>query len=320
MKRVLVTGGAGFLGSHLCGALLDRGHDVLCLDNFYTGRKENIVPFLGNAKFELVRHDVVEPILLEVDRIYHLACPASPVHYQFNPVKTIKTNVIGTLNMLGLAKRVKARILLSSTSEVYGDPEVHPQPEEYWGHVNPIGPRSCYDEGKRVAESLMVSYHEQNDVDIRIARIFNTFGPNMHWNDGRVVSNFIWAALSGKPITVFGDGSQTRSFCYVSDMIRGLISLMEHPTYPGPVNIGNPAEKTILDIARIIQGMTGGETEIVFDALPSDDPARRKPDISRAKRLFGWEPTVGLEEGLDATIDYFRELKKGFDRDGIPED
>jgi len=318
-KRILVTGGAGFLGSHLCGALLDRGHDVLCLDNFYTGRKENIVPFLGDPKFELVRHDVVEPILLEVDQIYHLACPASPVHYQFNPVKTIKTNVIGTLNMLGLAKRVKARILLSSTSEVYGDPEVHPQPEEYWGHVNPIGPRSCYDEGKRVAESLMVSYHEQNDVDIRIARIFNTFGPNMHWNDGRVVSNFIWAALSGRSITVFGDGSQTRSFCYVSDMIRGLISLMEHPTYPGPVNIGNPAEKTILDIARIIQEMTGGEAAIVFEALPSDDPARRKPDITRAKQLFGWEPTVGLEEGLDNTIDYFRGLREQFDRDGTPE-
>ena len=319
MKRILVTGGAGFLGSHLCGTLLDQGHDVLCLDNFFTGRKENIVPFLGNPKFELVRHDVVEPILLEVDQIYHLACPASPVHYQFNPVKTIKTNVIGTLNMLGLAKRVGARILLSSTSEVYGDPEVHPQPEEYWGHVNPIGPRSCYDEGKRVAESLMVSYHEQNGVDIRIARIFNTFGPNMHWNDGRVVSNFIWAALAGRSMTVFGDGSQTRSFCYVSDMIRGMVLLMDYPAYPGPVNIGNPAEKTILDIARIIQEMTGGESTIVFDALPSDDPARRKPDISRATRMLGWEPAVSLEEGLDRTIDYFRELKERFDREGMPE-
>jgi len=319
MKRILVTGGAGFLGSHLCGTLLDQGHDVLCLDNFFTGRKENIVSFLGDAKFELIRHDVVEPILLEVDQIYHLACPASPVHYQFNPVKTIKTNVIGTLNMLGLAKRVGARILLSSTSEVYGDPEVHPQPEEYWGHVNPIGSRSCYDEGKRVAESLMVSYHEQNTVDIRIARIFNTFGPNMHWNDGRVVSNFIWAALSGRSITVFGDGSQTRSFCYVSDMIRGLVSLMDHPMYPGPVNIGNPSEQTILDIARIIQEMIGGESAIVFGAMPSDDPARRKPDISRATRLLGWEPTVSLKEGLDRTIDYFRELKKSFDRDGMPE-
>ncbi|MBN1883665.1 MAG: SDR family oxidoreductase [Deltaproteobacteria bacterium] len=319
MKRVLVTGGAGFLGSHLCGALLDQGHDVLCLDNFFTGRKENIVSFMGDARFEMIRHDVVEPILLEVDQIYHLACPASPIHYQFNPVKTIKTNVIGTLNMLGLAKRVGARILLSSTSEVYGDPEVHPQPEEYWGHVNPIGPRSCYDEGKRVAESLMVSYHEQNNVDIRIARIFNTFGPNMHWNDGRVVSNFIWAALSDRSITVFGDGSQTRSFCYVSDMIRGLVSLMDHPTYPGPVNIGNPTEHTILDIAQIIQEMTGGKSSIVFDALPSDDPTRRKPDISRAMQLFGWEPMVSFEEGLEVTIDYFRELKKGFDRDGLPE-
>ena len=320
MKRILVTGGAGFLGSHLCGALLDQGHDVLCLDNFYTGRKENIIPFLREPKFELVRHDVVEPILLEVDQIYHLACPASPVHYQCNPVKTIKTNVIGTLNMLGLAKRVGARILLSSTSEVYGDPEVHPQPEEYWGHVNPIGPRSCYDEGKRVAESLMVSYHEQNNVEIRIARIFNTFGPNMHWNDGRVVSNFIWAALSHRSITVFGDGSQTRSFCYVSDMIRGLVSLMDHSTYSGPVNLGNPTEKTILDIARIIQEMTGGESAIVFDALPSDDPVRRKPDISRATKLLGWEPTVSLEEGLEKTIGYFRELKKHFDRNGMSEE
>jgi len=309
MKRILVTGGAGFLGSHLCGALLDQGHDVLCLDNFYTGRKENIIPFLGEPKFELVRHDVVEPILLEVDQIYHLACPASPVHYQCNPVKTIKTNVIGTLNMLGLAKRVGARILLSSTSEVYGDPEVHPQPEEYWGHVNPIGPRSCYDEGKRVAESLMVSYHEQNNVEIRIARIFNTFGPNMHWNDGRVVSNFIWAALSHRSITVFGDGSQTRSFCYISDLVNGILKLMRSRVNT-PVNLGNPNEMSIKELAGYIIEISASKSRIVTKPLPTDDPKVRKPDIHMAEKVLGWRPKVSLEEGLLRTVEWFRGSKR----------
>ena len=309
MKRILVTGGAGFLGSHLCGALLDQGHDVLCLDNFYTGRKENIIPFLGEPKFELVRHDVVEPILLEVDQIYHLACPASPVHYQCNPVKTIKTNVIGTLNMLGLAKRVGARILLSSTSEVYGDPEMHPQPEEYWGHVNPIGPRSCYDEGKRVAESLMVSYHEQNNVEIRIARIFNTFGPNMHWNDGRVVSNFIWAALSHRSITVFGDGSQTRSFCYISDLVNGILKLMRSRVNT-PVNLGNPNEMSIKELAGYIIEISASKSRIVTKPLPTDDPKVRKPDIHMAEKVLGWRPKVSLEEGLLRTVEWFRGSKR----------
>jgi len=309
-KRVLVTGGAGFIGSHLTERLLENGVEVICLDNFFTGQKENIRKFMGLPEFELVRHDIVEPLLLEVDEIYHLACPASPIYYQHNPVKTIKTNVIGTLNMLGLAKRVNAKILLTSTSEVYGDPEVHPQVEEYWGHVNPIGQRSCYDEGKRVAESLMVSYHQQNKVNIRIARIFNTYGPNMSVNDGRVVSNFIWAALWEKPLVVFGDGNQTRSFCYVSDMVEGLINLMESTSYIGPINLGNPLEMKIIEIAEKIKEMTGTASEIIFKPLPEDDPTRRCPDISKAKRELKWEPTISFEEGIKKTIEYFRGLKE----------
>jgi len=309
-KRVLVTGGAGFIGSHLTERLLENGVEVICLDNFFTGQKENIRKFMGLPEFELVRHDIVEPLLLEVDEIYHLACPASPIYYQHNPVKTIKTNVIGTLNMLGLAKRVNAKILLTSTSEVYGDPEVHPQVEEYWGHVNPIGQRSCYDEGKRVAESLMVSYHQQNKVNIRIARIFNTYGPNMSVNDGRVVSNFIWAALWEKPLVVFGDGNQTRSFCYVSDMVEGLINLMESTSYIGPINLGNPLEMKIIEIAEKIKEMAGTASEIIFKPLPEDDPTRRCPDISKAKRELKWEPTISFEEGIKKTIEYFRGLKE----------
>jgi UDP-glucuronate decarboxylase len=309
-KRVLVTGGAGFIGSHLTEKLIERGEEVICLDNFFTGQKENIRKFMGLPEFELIRHDIVEPLLLEVDEIYHLACPASPIYYQHNPVKTIKTNVIGTLNMLGLAKRVNAKILLTSTSEVYGDPEVHPQVEEYWGHVNPIGQRSCYDEGKRVAESLMVSYHQQNKVNIRIARIFNTYGPNMSVNDGRVVSNFIWAALWEKPLIVFGDGSQTRSFCYVSDMIEGLISLMDSTSYIGPINLGNPHEMKIIEIADKIKEMTNTASDIAFKPLPEDDPTRRCPDISKAKRELKWEPIIPFEEGIKKTIEYFRGLKE----------
>jgi UDP-glucuronate decarboxylase len=303
--RVLVTGGAGFIGSHLCERLLNDGHDVLCLDNFFTGSKNNILPLMDNHRFELIRHDITEPILLEVDRIYHLACPASPVHYQYNPVKTIKTSVMGTINMLGLAKRVKARILLSSTSEVYGDPTVHPQPETYWGNVNPIGIRSCYDEGKRVAETLMMDYHRQNGVDIRIARIFNTFGPRMAENDGRVVSNFIVQALKGEDITVYGDGSQTRSFCYVSDLIEGLVRFMSIDDFIGPVNIGNPVETTILEFARRIVELTGSRSKIVFKPLPSDDPKQRQPDIALARMKLGWEPVIPLETGLSKTVDYF---------------
>lgn len=309
-KRVLVTGGAGFIGSHLIEKLIEKDEEVICLDNFFTGQKENIRKFMGLPEFELVRHDIVEPLLLEVDEIYHLACPASPIYYQHNPVKTIKTNVIGTLNMLGLAKRVNAKILLTSTSEVYGDPEVHPQVEKYWGHVNPIGQRSCYDEGKRVAESLMVSYHQQNKVNIRIARIFNTYGPNMSVNDGRVVSNFIWAALWEKPLVVFGDGSQTRSFCYVSDMVEGLINLMESTAYTGPINLGNPHEMKIIEIADMIKEMTGTASDIVFKPLPEDDPTRRCPDISKAKRELKWKPTIPFEEGIKRTIEYFRGLKE----------
>ncbi len=310
-KCILVTGGAGFIGSHLIERLLESGGDIICLDNFFTGEKANIGKFLGLPEFELIRHDIVEPILLEVDEIYHLACPASPIYYQHNPVKTIKTNVIGTLNMLGLAKRVKAKLLLTSTSEVYGDPEVHPQVEEYWGHVNPIGLRSCYDEGKRVAESLMVSYRQQNDVDIRIARIFNTYGPNMSIDDGRVISNFIWAALWKKPITIFGDGSQTRSFCYVSDMVEGLVKLMESTPYTGPMNLGNPKEMKIIEIAEKIREMTGTKSEIIFEPLPEDDPTRRCPDISKASRELSWEPKVPFDDGIRKTIDYFRGLKGG---------
>ncbi|WP_204102199.1 MULTISPECIES: UDP-glucuronic acid decarboxylase family protein [Spirulina sp. CCY15215] len=304
--RILVTGGAGFLGSHLIDRLMQAGHEVICLDNFYTGSKRNIRQWLENPNFEVIRHDVTEPIRLEVDQIYHLACPASPVHYQYNPVKTIKTNVIGTLNMLGLAKRVKARFFLASTSEVYGDPEVHPQPEEYRGNVNPIGIRACYDEGKRVAETLSYDYHRQNGVDIRVVRIFNTYGTRMLPNDGRVVSNFIVQALQGKSLTIYGDGSQTRSFCYVSDLIEGFIRLMNSDRTQ-PVNIGNPGEYTILQLAQTIQNMVNPDAKLTFKALPQDDPQQRQPDITRAKEWLGWEPTVPLDEGLKLTIDYFRD-------------
>ncbi|MDJ0532517.1 MAG: SDR family oxidoreductase [Xenococcaceae cyanobacterium MO_207.B15] len=308
--RILVTGGAGFIGSHLIDRLMNQGHEVLCLDNFYTGHKRNIIKWINNPYFELIRHDITEPIRLEVDQVYHLACPASPVHYQYNPVKTIKTNVMGTLNMLGLAKRVKARFLLASTSEVYGDPDVHPQTEEYRGNVNCIGIRSCYDEGKRVAETLAFDYHRQNNVDIRVIRIFNTYGPRMLENDGRVVSNFIVQALQGIPLTVYGDGSQTRSFCYVSDLVEGMMRLM-NGDYIGPVNIGNPGEYTILQLAKTIQQMVNPDSELVFKPLPQDDPKQRKPDITRAKTWLGWEPTISLEEGLKLTIkDFSDRLRK----------
>ncbi|MCX7835607.1 MAG: SDR family oxidoreductase [bacterium] len=304
--RILVTGGAGFLGSHLCEYLLMQGHDVICLDNFFTGSKDNIQHLFTNYHFELIRHDVVEPILLEVDQIYHLACPASPVHYRYNPVKTIKTNIMGTIHMLGLAKRTKARILLASTSEVYGDPLIHPQPETYWGNVNPIGPRSCYDEGKRAAECLMMDYHRQNSVDTRIARIFNTYGPRMAENDGRVVSNFILQALRGKPLTVFGTGQQTRSFCYVDDLIRGLVQLMETENLHTPLNLGNPDEFTMIDFAKLVLELTESHSEITFLPLPEDDPKQRCPDITLAKNVLNWRPTVSLHEGLKHTIEYFR--------------
>lgn len=304
--RILVTGGAGFIGSHLIDRLMSEGHEVLCLDNFYTGRKQNVLHWLNNPRFELIRHDITEPIRLEVDQIYHLACPASPVHYQFNPVKTIKTNVMGTLNMLGLAKRVKARFLLASTSEVYGDPELHPQPEEYRGNVNCIGVRACYDEGKRVAETLTFDYHRDNGVDICVARIFNTYGPRMLENDGRVVSNFAVQALQNQPLTVYGDGSQTRSFCYVSDLVDGLICLMSSG-HTGPINLGNPDEYTILQLAQRIREMVNPEVEIVFKPLPQDDPRKRQPDITRAKTLLGWEPQVPLQQGLERLIKDFRD-------------
>ena len=304
--RILVTGGAGFLGSHLCERLLREGHEVICLDNFFTGRRKNIHAYLADPNFELLRHDVVEPLLLEVDRIYHLACPASPVHYQYNPVKTIKTNVLGTHNMLGLAKRTRARFLLASTSEVYGDPKVHPQTEDYWGNVNPIGIRSCYDEGKRVAETFTMDYHRQNRVDIRIVRIFNTYGPRMLPDDGRVVSNFIVQALKGEDITVYGDGSQTRSFCYVDDLIDGMMRMMGSENFTGPVNLGNPEEFTILALAKKIIAMTGSRSKIVFKPLPSDDPIQRQPDIGLAKQKLGWQPKVSVDEGFKTTIDYFR--------------
>lgn len=304
--RILVTGGAGFIGSHLIDRLMTEGHEVICLDNFYTGRKHNILKWLDNPYFECIRHDVTEPIRLEVDQIYHLACPASPVHYQYNPVKTIKTNVMGTLNMLGLAKRVKARFLLASTSEVYGDPEVHPQTEEYRGNVNTIGIRSCYDEGKRVAETLAFDYHRQNNVDIRVARIFNTYGPRMLENDGRVVSNFVVQALQGIPLTVYGTGSQTRSFCYVSDLVDGLMRLM-NGDYMGPVNLGNPDEYTILELAQAVQSMVNPGAELIYKPLPQDDPRRRKPDITKAKTFLNWQPTVPLQEGLTRTVADFRQ-------------
>jgi len=303
--RILVTGGAGFIGSHLCEWLLKEDHDVVCLDNLFTGAKNNILHLMDNHRFELIRHDVTQPILLEVDRIYHLACPASPVHYQYNPVKTIKTSVMGTINMLGLAKRVKARILQASTSEVYGDPQVHPQTETYWGHVNCIGIRSCYDEGKRVAETLMMDYHRQNKVDIRIVRIFNTYGPRMAINDGRVVSNFIVQALKGENITVYGDGSQTRSFQYVDDLVDGLIAMMRTENFTGPVNLGNPNEFSIAELAEKIIKLTNSRSKIVYKPLPSDDPAQRQPDISLARKKLDWDPRIQLDDGLIHTIDYF---------------
>ena len=304
--RILVTGGAGFIGSHLCERLLGEGHDVLCLDNFFTGRRTNIIKLLDDNRFELIRHDVIEPILLEVDQIYNLACPASPIHYQYIPVKTVKTSVMGMINMLGLAKRVRARILQASTSEIYGDPLVHPQREEYWGNVNPIGLRSCYDEGKRIAETLMMDYHRQNHVDIRIARIFNTYGPRMLENDGRVVSNFIVQALRGKPLTLYGSGEQTRSFCYVDDLVEALIRLMNVEDAHEPVNLGNPSEFTIRQLADEVIKMCESKSEIEYLPLPEDDPKQRQPNITRAQTLLGWNPTIALPEGLSRTVDYFK--------------
>ncbi|EWS79045.1 NAD-dependent dehydratase [Xylella taiwanensis] len=306
-NRVLVTGGAGFLGSHLCEKLVTSGHDVLCVDNFYTGTKDSLIDLIGHPKFELMRHDVTFPLYVEVDRIYNLACPASPVHYQHDPVQTTKTSVHGAINMLGLAKRVGARILQASTSEVYGDPEVHPQVETYWGRVNPIGIRSCYDEGKRCAETLFFDYWRQHNLEIKVMRIFNTYGPRMHPNDGRVVSNFIVQALRGDPITIYGDGTQTRSFCYVDDLIDGMLRMMESPKdFNGPVNIGNPSEFTMLQLAEMVLKLVGGISKIVFQPLPSDDPKQRQPDISLAKSQLAWEPKVSLEDGLKETIAYFR--------------
>jgi UDP-glucuronate decarboxylase len=304
--RILVTGGAGFIGSHLCERLIGEGNEVLCLDNFFTGRRENIFHLLDNPRFELIRHDVTEPILLEVDQIYNLACPASPVHYQYNPVKTVKTNVMGAINMLGLAKRVHARILQASTSEVYGDPLVHPQTEEYWGNVNPIGIRSCYDEGKRIAETLMTDYHRQNNVDIRIARIFNTYGPRMLENDGRVVSNFIVQALRGEALTLYGEGQQTRSFCYVDDLVDGLIRLMNVERLHEPVNLGNPGEFTIMQLAAEVVKICDSRSGFTYLPLPADDPKQRKPNIGKAQSLLGWNPTIPLHEGLKKTVEDFK--------------
>lgn len=308
-KRVLVTGGAGFLGSHLCERLLSDGCDVLCVDNFFTGTRRNIEHLLDNPSFELLRHDVTFPLYVEVDQIYNLACPASPVHYQFDPVQTTKTSVMGAINMLGLAKRTKARILQASTSEVYGDPSVHPQPESYWGHVNPIGPRSCYDEGKRCAETLFFDYYRQNHLEIRVVRIFNTYGSRMHPRDGRVVSNFIVQALSGDDITIFGDGTQTRSFCYVTDLIDAMVRMMNNDSgFIGPVNIGNPGEFTMLELAETVIKLTGSKSRLVYKPLPSDDPRQRQPDITQATEKLGWQPKIALEDGLRGTIDYFRAL------------
>lgn len=308
-NRILVTGGAGFLGSHLSRRLIDQGQEVLCLDNFFTGHKRNINDLLERPGFELIRHDIVDPILLEVDQIYNMACPASPVHYQYNPVKTMKTSVMGAINVLGMAKRVKATVLQASTSEVYGDPQKHPQTEDYWGNVNPIGIRSCYDEGKRCAETLFFDYHRQNKVNIKIARIFNTFGPNMDMNDGRVVSNFILQALQNKAITLYGDGSQTRSFCYVDDLVSGLIKLMNSPEdLTGPINLGNPREMSVKELAEIVIDLTGSRSKLDYKPLPSDDPTQRQPDISMAKTHLDWEPTVSLEVGLRKTINYFETL------------
>jgi len=308
-RRILVTGGAGFLGSHLCAKLIAAGHEVLCVDNFYTGRRANLAPLLQHPAFEVMRHDICLPLYVEVDEIYNLACPASPVHYQFDPVQTTKTSVHGSINMLGLAKRVRAKILQASTSEVYGDPQVHPQPESYWGHVNPIGLRSCYDEGKRCAETLFFDYYRQHRLRIKVARIFNTYGPHMHPQDGRVISNFIVQALQGHDLTVYGDGGQTRSFCYVDDLIDGLIALMQSPDdCVGPMNLGNPGEYTMLEVAEMVLKFTGTHSKIVFKPLPQDDPTQRQPDITLAKRTLGWEPKVPFEEGLQRTVAYFTTL------------
>jgi len=312
MARIVVTGGAGFIGSHLCDQLLEQGHEVIAVDNLFTGTKRNIDALIGHPRFDFIRHDVTQPLLIECDEVFHFACPASPVHYQFNPIKTIKTNVTGTINMLGVAKRTKAKFVLASTSEVYGDPLEHPQRESYWGNVNPIGPRSCYDEGKRVAETLTINYREQGGVDARIVRIFNTYGPRMLFNDGRVVSNFIVQALKGESITVYGEGNQTRSFCFVDDLVRGILATMNTPNFTGPVNLGNPNEMTILELAKKVIDMTGSASKIIHNPLPKDDPTRRKPDISLAKSALGWEPSIQLEEGLKRTIANFDErLKKG---------
>ena len=310
MKKVLVTGGAGFVGSFLCDRLIDEGHEVIAIDNFFTGSKENLSQLSDETNFELIRHDIVKPILLEVDWIFNLACPASPIHYQYNPVKTVKTNVMGTLNMLGLAKRVKARILQASTSEVYGDPQIHPQPESYFGNVNPIGLRSCYDEGKRVAETLMMNYHRQSQVDVKIVRIFNTYGPRMHPEDGRVVSNFIVAALKGEPITIHGDGLQSRSFCYVTELVDAMYRMMNTENFTGPVNTGNPGEFSMIELAETVLKMTNSRSKLVKVEARPDDPGRRRPDITLAKEKLGWEPEIKLKEGLKPTIEYFDELLK----------
>jgi UDP-glucuronate decarboxylase len=311
--RILVTGGAGFIGSHLCERLLTEGHHVVCLDNFFTGRRENIEHLLEHEQFQTLRHDVTEPLFIDVDQIYNLACPASPIHYQYNPVKTVKSNVVGTMNMLVLAKRLRARILQASTSEVYGDPTVHPQTESYWGNVNPIGPRSCYDEGKRVAETLMMDYHRQDKIDIRIARIFNTYGPRMAENDGRVVSNFIVQALRGQELTIYGSGEQTRSFCYVDELVDGLIRLMAAESRHEPVNLGNPVEFTIRELADEVFRIVGGNPKVTYRPLPKDDPTQRKPDITRAREWLGWEPKIALSEGLTRTVEYFRQhTARGF--------
>ncbi|MCB2135911.1 MAG: SDR family oxidoreductase [Rhodobacteraceae bacterium] len=316
-KRILVTGGAGFLGSHLCERLVNEGHDVLCVDNYFTGRRDNVAHLIGNPRFEIMRHDVTFPLYVEVDEIYNLACPASPIHYQHDPVQTTKTSVHGAINMLGLAKRLRAKILQASTSEVYGDPVVHPQTETYWGNVNPIGFRSCYDEGKRCAETLFFDYHRQHKLRIKVARIFNTYGPRMHPQDGRVVSNFVMQALAGKPITIYGDGSQTRSFCFVSDLIEGLVGLMGTPDeVTGPMNIGNPVEMSILELAEAVIDMTGSKSKLVFEPLPHDDPVQRRPDIGFARKAMGWDPKVPLREGLQSTIAYFSALLEDMDARG----
>jgi UDP-glucuronate decarboxylase len=307
MAAIIVTGGAGFLGSHLCERLLELGDEVICVDNFFTGRKANIAHLLSNPRFEVIRHDIVHPLFVEADQIYNLACPASPPHYQYNAIKTIKTSTVGTVNMLGLAKRCRARLFQASTSEVYGDPEVHPQTEEYWGHVNPIGARSCYDEGKRVAESLCMNYHRSHQLEVRIVRIFNTYGPRMDPHDGRVVSNFITQALQGKPITIFGEGRQTRSFCYVDDLIDGFIRLMNQDQTTGPINLGNPGEFSMLELAQLVLNLTGSKSPLKYEPLPADDPKQRCPDITKAKTILGWSPRVPLEEGLTKTIPYYRQ-------------